>query len=130
MNNYPNNEIQTAFKLNLVDSERDTSIAHDKIVLAYEDDNGSFGELWVFHSKWDSVDFGYVYDMGASVCWLKELRESLRSIGFGDEVATIDFSESGMQGRRFISLDINSGRGEKAGMGKAFIEKFKQIAAS
>lgn len=130
MNNFPNIEIQTSFKLNLVDSERDTAIAHEKIVLAYEDDDGTFGELRVFHSKWDSVEYGYVYGMACSDCWLRELRDALLTIGFGDEVAIIDFSEGGMQGRRFISLDINSGRGKEAGMGKAFIEKFKQIAAS
>jgi len=126
-NSFPNIEAIINFRIDLIDNYCDTLIAHDKMMLAYEDDCGSFGELRLFHSKWDSNELGYVYDMACCEKWLKTLKQSLRGIGFGDEVESLDFSESGMQGRNFVSLDINSGRGEKEGFGMRFIKRYKEL---
>jgi hypothetical protein len=59
------------------------------------------GEMLVFFdtNTWDVKD-GLIYnDEG----FLNELRAALAEVGFNDE---IDYSEQGMQGKDFVSLDI------------------------
>jgi len=50
--------------------------------------------------------------------WIKDFRNLLRTYGFSEEaVNTVDYSESGMQGTQFVSLDI----------GQAFIRELSPL---
>lgn len=125
MDNFPNHTIDTDFILPVRDNTHDNTMMVGRLVLAYVNDEGNFGELRVYHPKWDATELEYIYDLAASSKWIAELRVQLLQFGFTEfELKSLDFSESGMQGRYYVSLDVNSGRGINAGCGKAFIEKF------
>lgn len=122
MSNFPN----VTAPLNLTTQIGDNGLmSNQRMVLAYLNDKGNFGELRVYHDKWDAEELGYLYDISGGYAWLGGLREHLITLGFDKfQVRALDFSESGMQGRKYVSLDINSGRGEWIGSGKAFIARF------
>jgi hypothetical protein len=62
----------------------------------------SWGELRVYFSGWDAKD-GLIY---TDPQWLMELRQYLREDGFSEEaVLALDYSEQGMQGDDYVSLD-------------------------
>jgi hypothetical protein len=73
--------------------------------VAYCDSDQSFGELRVYfdRSTWDHRQLGLIYtDTG----FLGELRQLLVELGYaGDDV---DYSEQGMQGRDYVSLDVGA----------------------
>lgn len=63
------------------------------------------GELRVYFSfkDWNTRNHGLIYTDPA---WLKDLRDYLISIGFTSaSVKSIDYSEQGMQGDDYVSLD-------------------------
>jgi hypothetical protein len=64
------------------------------------------GELQVFFTKrdWDIDKYGLVY---TDPSWIKEFRAGLISHGFlAKELKELDYSEQGMQGKNYISLDV------------------------
>lgn len=65
---------------------------------------GSIIELRAFFSGiWDVERLGLLY---GSASWLKSFRAGLQEIGFSPDVARqIDYSEMGMQGIDYVSLD-------------------------
>lgn len=81
------------------------SVAINRIVLAYESDDGKFGELRAYFkpSEWDSED-GLIYtDEG----WLASFKNCMRTLGFSNTaVDAISYSEALMQGETFVSLDV------------------------
>jgi hypothetical protein len=67
--------------------------------------NFDFGELRVYfnNKSWDIKTHGLIYTDPA---WLKDLRAYLLSIGFTSAaVKSVDYSEQGMQGNDYVSLD-------------------------
>jgi hypothetical protein len=71
--------------------------------LGYVSDELDFGELCVYFNtkSWDVTKYGLIY---TDRQFLRELREFLDAQGLpGDDV---DYSEQGMQGRNYVSLDV------------------------
>ena len=83
--------------------------------LAYVNDELDFGELRVrFNTaSWDVNTDGLIY---TDTLFIKELRELLDSQGF--DASDVDYSEQGMQGDNYVSLDV----------GESFINTFMQNA--
>jgi len=74
--------------------------------IGYIDDDQEFGELRVVFDTdmWDTKKHGLIY---TDPKFIVELREYLDSIGLDGVDA--EYSEQGMQGRNFVSLDIGKG---------------------
>jgi len=83
--------------------------------LAYTNDELDFGELRVRFktSTWDVNKDGLIY---TDSLFLEELRELLGDLGF--DASDVDYSEQGMQGDNYVSLDV----------GECFINTFMQNA--
>lgn len=66
----------------------------------------NFGLSAVFpRRQWDVDKHGLIY---ADVAWLAQFRERLVEAGFSaDAVASLQFTEHGMQGRDYVSLDCS-----------------------
>jgi hypothetical protein len=85
--------------------------------IPYTDDNDSFGELRVYFdtNTWNTFDDGLIY---TDEKFLNELRIFLCVLGFPG--SDVNYSEQGMQGRDFISLDV----------GVSFIKTFIQASVA
>ena len=80
----------------------------DCIITKMEDEDRLFGELMVrFDSaSWDTDKDGLIY---TDDLFLKQLREFLASQGFtADSANDVSYSEQGMQGDEYVSLDVGS----------------------
>jgi len=71
-------------------------------VIDYSDDDDKFGELRVYFDKryWNVKKDGLIY---TDTLFLKELKKVLESIGLSTKV---NYSEQGMQGDDYVSLDV------------------------
>jgi len=80
------------------------------LALPYINDERDFGELKVYFStrSWDVRKDGLIY---TDKRFIKELREFLKAQGLSEDV---DYSEQGMQGTDYVSLDV----------GPAFIKSY------
>jgi hypothetical protein len=69
----------------------------------YVSDEADFGELRVYFDTdtWDIEKHGLIY---TDRLFLKQLREKLSEIGF--EGSDVEYSEQGMQGDNYVSLDV------------------------
>jgi len=77
-----------------------------QVKLAYVNDECDFGELRAYFntSTWDCNQDGLIYTDGI---WLNEFRALMRSLGFTrNAVNDISYSEQGMQGDDFVSMDV------------------------
>lgn len=76
-----------------------------KISVDYVNDEHTFGELRVhFNSSWDVNKDGLIY---TDSLFLRELRKELITAGFTKAAAAdVDYSEQGMQGDTYVSLDV------------------------
>lgn len=83
--------------------------------LAYTNDELDFGELRVQFARgdWDVNKLGLIY---TDTQFLDELCALLTSMGF--DASDVDYSEQGMQGDNYVSLDV----------GERFINTFMQHA--
>jgi hypothetical protein len=83
--------------------------------LGYVNDELDFGELCVYFNtkRWDVRKDGLIY---TDSLFLEELQELLTSLGF--DSSDVDYSEQGMQGEDYVSLDV----------GECFINTFMQQA--
>ena len=77
----------------------------------FDDDKpNAFGELQVYFDRrcWNLPRHGLIYTDSQ---WIKEFRQNLVSMGFS-KVSTnnmeLDYSEQGMQGDDYVSLDVGS----------------------
>ena len=97
-------------------SSRVAAVQCTKLQLAYVSDDGRFGELRVFFDPrtWDTSRDGIIY---TDKQWIAELRGALHQMGFSeDAVAPVSrearggmgYSEQGMQGDDYVSLDVGS----------------------
>ena len=85
-----------------------TVIGIDCNITKMEDEDKLFGELMVrFDTKsWDTDKDGLIY---TDDLFLTQLHEFLLSQGFTRETATdVSYSEQGMQGDEYVSLDVSS----------------------
>ena len=74
-----------------------------KLSLGYVADDEDFGELRVhFDKTWDVRKDGLIY---TDSLFLVMLREKLAECGFN--AAGVDYSEQGMQGDNYVSLDVD-----------------------
>jgi hypothetical protein len=87
-----------------------------KITVDYINDEGDFGELRVhFDNTWITKTDGLIY---TDPQFIRELRKELTAVGLPG--ADADYSEQGMQGDDYVSLDV----------GKKFIKAWlKKIEA-
>jgi hypothetical protein len=79
-----------------------------RVELAYVDDEGEFGELRAYfdRSTWDCNTDGLIY---TDSMWINEFRALMRSLGFTrNAVNDISYSEQGMQGDSFVSMDVGT----------------------
>jgi len=79
-----------------------------EVSLRNVNDEGNFGELCArFDTKtWNCDANGLIY---TDSVWLDEFRALMRSLGFTRAaVNDISFSEQGMQGYNFVSMDVGS----------------------
>ncbi len=77
-----------------------------QVWLAYVNDEDNFGELCArFDTKtWNCDADGLIY---TDSVWINEFRALMRSLGFSrSAVNDISFSEQGMQGEDFVSMDV------------------------
>lgn len=73
-----------------------------KITVDYVNDERDFGELRVhFDNSWIVNTDGLIY---TDPQFLKELRKELTAVGFAG--TDVDYSEQGMQGDDYVSLDV------------------------
>lgn len=72
------------------------------INVAYINDEQDFGELRVYFDKhWDTRKDGLIY---TDSLFLEQLRAKLTDCGF--DATDVDYSEQGMQGNNYVSLDV------------------------
>lgn len=77
-----------------------------RVELAYVNDECDFGELRAYFNTgtWDCNEDGLIY---TDEVWINEFRALMRSLGFTrNAVNDITYSEQGMQGDNFVSMDI------------------------
>ena len=74
-----------------------------RIALPYVNEEQDFGELRVYFStkQWNVDEDGLIYTDSQ---FLKELRAKLNEIGMAG--ADVEYSEQGMQGDDYVSLDV------------------------
>ena len=90
-----------------------------KIDITYVNEIETFGELQAkFDKGWDVRKDGLIY---TDNLWIKDFRNGLVALGFSREAADdVDYSEQGMQGDNFVSMDI----------GKKFLDEWDTIRKS
>jgi hypothetical protein len=74
-----------------------------KLGLGYVNDEQDFGELCVYFDTdtWDIHKDGLIY---TDSVFIRQLRDQLNDCGF--DATDIGYSEQGMQGRSYVSLDV------------------------
>ena len=96
-------------------SRKQTAVEITHLQLAYTNDELDFGELRVrFNTAtWDTAKDGLIY---TDSLFLEDLQLLLDSLGF--DSSDVSYSEQGMQGDNYVSLDV----------GQCFINTFMQNA--
>lgn len=95
-------------------SGEEKTVQCTKATVPYIDDEESFGELRVYFdtASWDVHADGLIY---TDSLFIKELKQVLGELGFN--TSDISYSEQGMQGDNYVSLDV----------GKHFIDSWNSI---
>ena len=78
----------------------------NRAVVVYIDEDNQFGELRAHFdaTDWDVNTEGLIY---TDKSWMNSFRECMRTLGFSDSaVNDIHYSEQGMQGSTFVSMDV------------------------
>jgi hypothetical protein len=79
-----------------------------RVELAYTSEDGDFGELRAYFdtNTWDCNKDGLIY---TDKVWINEFRALMRSLGFTRAaVNDITYSEQGMQGDNYVSMDVGA----------------------
>lgn len=84
-------------------SDQAAKVRTTHIQVPYIDDEGDFGELCVYFdtADWNTDQQGLIY---TDKKWLTQLKIALRSAGFDSR--DVNYSEQGMQGDDYVSLDV------------------------
>jgi hypothetical protein len=78
----------------------------NRVRVAYLDDDGDFGELRAYFdpAEWDTDKDGLIYTDRA---WMSSFLSCMATLGFSVQaLADIDYSEAGMQGDNYVSMDV------------------------
>jgi hypothetical protein len=78
----------------------------NRVRVAYLDDDGDFGELRAYFdpAEWDTDKDGLIYTDRA---WMSSFLSCIATLGFSVQaLADIDYSEAGMQGDNYVSMDV------------------------
>ena len=78
----------------------------NRVRLAYVSDEGDFGELRAYFdsAEWDVDNDGLIY---TDSTWMQNFKSCMSTLGFSDlALNDIDYSEMGMQGDRYVSMDV------------------------
>lgn len=78
----------------------------NRVHLSYVDNELEFGELRAYFSPadWDIREDGLIY---TDPVWVKSFRECMKTLGFSDAALDdISYSEQGMQGDSYVSMDV------------------------
>ena len=82
-------------------------VAINRVRLAYLDEDGTFGELRAYFDpkEWDVDNDGLIYTDSA---WMKNFKTCMENVlGFSpDAILDINYSEQGMQGQNYVSMDV------------------------
>ena len=88
-------------------SERAKTVRINRVALAYVSDDGDYGELRAYFDpkEWDVDNDGLIYsDMGWKHSFLTCMENEF---GFSpDAILDVSYSEQGMQGEDFVSMDV------------------------
>lgn len=82
------------------------SVKVTQVELVYVDEEGDFGELQAFFdtTSWNCDKHGLIYTDSQ---WIDEFRSLMRTLGFSTRACDdISYSEQGMQGYNFVSMDV------------------------
>jgi hypothetical protein len=87
-------------------SSKKKFVTINRIELAYVDEEEQFGELRAYFDpkEWDVDNDGLIYsDMG----WKRSFLTCLETLGFStDAILHVSYSEQGMQGVNYVSMDV------------------------
>ncbi len=89
-------------------SSKKKFVTINRIQLAYVDDEEQFGELRAYFDSadWDIDTDGLIYTDKA---WKRSFLKCLETVGFStDAILDVNYSEQGMQGKGFVSLDVGA----------------------
>ena len=78
----------------------------DRVRLAYLDDELDFGELRAYFDvrEWNTNTDGLIY---TDPTWIQSFRNCMATLGFSRvALQDIDYSEAGMQGSNYVSMDV------------------------
>lgn len=92
-------------------------ITHMKLTYDENEDADDFNELRVYFdpNDWNIYEDGLIY---TDRRWINTFYDELRLLGFSNEALNVlDYSEQGMQGKDYVSLDC----------GKEFIKEFRML---
>ena len=77
-----------------------------RVRLAYLDDELDFGELRAYFDvrEWNTNTDGLIY---TDPTWIESFRNCMATLGFSRvALQDIDYSEAGMQGSNYVSMDV------------------------
>jgi hypothetical protein len=77
-----------------------------RVRLAYLDDELDFGELRAYFNarEWNTSKDGLIY---TDLTWIESFRNCMATMGFSEAaLQDIDYSEAGMQGGNYVSMDV------------------------
>jgi hypothetical protein len=83
------------------------SIRINRVEVAYVSDDGKFGELRAYFDTrdWDVESDGLIYSDAA---WKRSFISCMATLGFSVQaLADINYSEQGMQGDNYVSMDVS-----------------------
>ena len=78
----------------------------NRVRIAYLDDELDFGELRAYFDsrEWDTDNDGLIY---TDPTWIESFRNCMAMLGFSESaLQDIDYSEQGMQGDNYVSMDV------------------------
>jgi hypothetical protein len=78
----------------------------DRVRIAYLDDELDFGELRAYfdRAEWNTDKDGLIY---TDPTWIESFRNCMATLGFSEAaLQDIDYSEAGMQGSNYVSMDV------------------------
>jgi hypothetical protein len=80
----------------------------NRVELTYVNEEGTFGELRAYFdpAEWDTDKDGLIYTDPA---WIESFINCMATLGFSEAaLQDIDYSEQGMQGGNYVSMDVGA----------------------
>ena len=87
-------------------STTEKTVQINRVALAYVDEDSTFGELRAYFDpkEWDVDNDGLIYTDSA---WMRSFSSCMATLGFSAQaIADINYSEAGMQGDNYVSMDV------------------------